>query len=294
MARRSFTTASASALVCSCGLCPSILASAASNVWPPLAQSASMLQYSTGVNARIARSRSTMRRRATVCTRPADSPVRMLRQRIGLALYPTSRSRIRRACWASTFRSSIFCGLAMARSTPLRVISSKSTRLTGALVSSWPATCQAIASPSRSGSVARKTRLAALGRLLDIRQGLGLALDRDVLGLEAVVDVHAELPGGQVPDMADRGLHAVAAAQILADGLGLGGRLDDHQPAARGQSPLQRSRRLAVRGPPPPSARRSPWAWPSWQAASPVSSNQFVPCSPGYNCEDQRGFNGRW
>ena len=45
-----------------------------------------MLQYSCGVNARISRSRSTMSRSATVWTRPAERPVLMLRQRIGLAL----------------------------------------------------------------------------------------------------------------------------------------------------------------------------------------------------------------
>ncbi len=55
-------------------------------VWPFLAQSASMLQYSCGLNARISRSRSTISRSATVCTRPAERPVLMLCQRIGLAL----------------------------------------------------------------------------------------------------------------------------------------------------------------------------------------------------------------
>ena len=60
------------------GLCPATLASAASKVWPFLAQSASMVQYSCGLNARISRSRSTMSRRATVWTRPADRPVLML------------------------------------------------------------------------------------------------------------------------------------------------------------------------------------------------------------------------
>ena len=84
--RTASTTACASSAEWSCGLWPSTLASAASKVWPSLASSASMLQYSCGVKARISRSRSTMSRRATVCTRPADRPVLMLRQRIGLAL----------------------------------------------------------------------------------------------------------------------------------------------------------------------------------------------------------------
>jgi len=48
--------------------------------------SAWIVQYSTGTNARISSSRSTMRRSATVCTRPAESPRRTLSQRIGETL----------------------------------------------------------------------------------------------------------------------------------------------------------------------------------------------------------------
>ena len=40
-------------------------------------------QYSTGTNASISRSRSTMRRTATDCTRPAESPRRTLSQSSG-------------------------------------------------------------------------------------------------------------------------------------------------------------------------------------------------------------------
>ena len=84
--RTASTTARASASLPSCGLWPSILASAASKVWPPVAQSASMVQYSCGLKARISRSRSTMSRSATVWTRPALRPVLIVRQRMGLAL----------------------------------------------------------------------------------------------------------------------------------------------------------------------------------------------------------------
>ena len=81
--------------------------------------------------------------------------------------------------------------------------------------------------------VGREIDLAgALGRLLQLRERLGLALDGDVLGLEPALDVHAELAGGQIAKMADGGLHVVAGAEILADGLGLGRRLDDHQRAS--------------------------------------------------------------
>ena len=46
---------------------------------PARSRSASSVQYSCAVNARISRSRSTTRRTATDCTRPADRPERTLR-----------------------------------------------------------------------------------------------------------------------------------------------------------------------------------------------------------------------
>src|SRR3990172_5797378 len=113
------------------------------------------LQYSTGTNARISRSRSARSRTATDWTRPAERPRWTFRQRRGERLYPTRRSRTRRACWASTFFWSILPGCANAALIARAVISLNVTRytfrpLTG---SSW-ARCQPIASPSRSGSVA--------------------------------------------------------------------------------------------------------------------------------------------
>ncbi len=65
---------------------PSMWCSLAVNSCPSLASSASIVQYSTGVNARISRSRSTISRSATVCTRPAESPFFTVFQRTGLAL----------------------------------------------------------------------------------------------------------------------------------------------------------------------------------------------------------------
>jgi hypothetical protein len=73
----------------------------------------------------------------------------------------------------------------------------------------------------------------AFRRLLEIGQRLGLALDGHVLGLEPAVHVHTQLPGGEVAEVADRGLHVVPGAQVLANGLGLGGRLDDDERAPR-------------------------------------------------------------
>ena len=68
------------------------------------------------------------------------------------------------------------------------------------------ATCQAIASPSRSRSVARKTWSAPRGGLLDVGDLLAAVVRDHVVGCEVVVDVHAELALagilGQVADMA--------------------------------------------------------------------------------------------
>ena len=49
-----------------------------------------------------------------------------------------------------------------------------------------------------------------LGGLLQVVEGLGLSFNSDVLGLEPVVDVHPELSGGEVAEVADRRLHVVA------------------------------------------------------------------------------------
>jgi hypothetical protein len=66
-----------------------------------------------------------------------------------------------------------------------------------------------------------------LRRALQVGDRLLLAGDRHELGLEALVDVDAELLLGQIHDVPDGSAHAVAAAQVLADRLRLGGRLDD-------------------------------------------------------------------
>ena len=92
----------------------------------------STLQYSTGTKAAISRFRSTMSRRATDCTRPAERPGRTFFHRTGESRYPTSRSRIRRACWASTRRRSMARGLWKASRIASRVISVNVTRLAAA------------------------------------------------------------------------------------------------------------------------------------------------------------------
>ena len=81
--------------------------------------------------------------------------------------------------------------------------------------------------------VGRQVDLARLlDALLELLDELGLVPRHQVLRREVVVDVDPERALGQVADVAHRGLHGVAAAQILADRPRLGRRLDDDQPAA--------------------------------------------------------------
>ncbi len=95
-----------------------------------------------------------------------------------------------------------------------------------------PRNCLALA--VRIGGEQDLTR--RLGGFLDIAQRLGLALDGDVLGLEApalLVDLDAKLARREIAQVSHRGLHCVASAQVLADGPRLGGRLHNDQGIAR-------------------------------------------------------------
>ena len=76
---------------------------------------------------------------------------------------------MRRACWALTNCMSISRGFRNASSTASLVISWNTTRLGGLARSCHSAAvwrCQEIASPSRSGSVAKKISLASLPAFL--------------------------------------------------------------------------------------------------------------------------------
>ena len=128
---------------------------------PSRARSTNASQNSSGVKARISRSRSTMSRTATDCTRPADNPRATFDHNKGDSSKPTTRSRKRRACWAFTRASSMPPGLRNASWIASCVISLNTTRRNRS--GSPPITCcrcQAMASPSRSKSVARYTRSA--------------------------------------------------------------------------------------------------------------------------------------
>ena len=91
-----------------------------------------------------------------LCTRPALKPFFTFFHKIGEIVYPTKRSKIRRACCASTKSISNFLGFLNASFTASFVISLNSTRI-GFVVSNPNkcAKCHEIASPSLSGSLAR-------------------------------------------------------------------------------------------------------------------------------------------
>ena len=112
------------------------------------------------MNAWISFSRSTTNFNATDCTRPADLE-RILLCNSFDNLKPIIRSKIRLVSWECTRSISIARGDWNASCTAFFVISWNVTRsiASSASPNSW-ARCQLIASPSRSGSVARYTRFA--------------------------------------------------------------------------------------------------------------------------------------
>ena len=67
------------------------------------------------------------------------------------------------------------------------------------------------------------------GRLLEFGDELLLALDDDVSGLEAVLDIYREIALGKVFDVPERGLNDVVLAQVLTDRFRLRRGLDDDQ-----------------------------------------------------------------
>ena len=115
-----------------------------------------MFQYSCGIKFSISVSLSTISLTATDWTLPADSPLFTFFHSNGLILYPTILSNTLLACCASTVFKSISLGSFIAFCTADFVISLKVTLVILSLSSSNIfARCHAIASPSRSGSVAK-------------------------------------------------------------------------------------------------------------------------------------------
>ena len=93
------------------------------NVMPFASSLTRSFQDSSGLNAMISRSRSTMSFTATDWTRPAESPFLIFFQRTGDTLNHTRRSRTRRDCCALTRWRSIFPACLKASSTADLVIS---------------------------------------------------------------------------------------------------------------------------------------------------------------------------
>ena len=71
--------------------------------------------------------------------------------------------------------------------------------------------------------------VAGLGEFFQLIDKLLLTPDGAVVGLEVVLDIHAQLAFGQVTQMSHTGPDLVIRSQIFADGLGLGRGLHDHQ-----------------------------------------------------------------
>ena len=93
-----FNKASVSALLCSFKVLPfCFTASRRMSSFFALV-SANTCQYSSGIKARISRSRSTTSFTATDCTRPADKPRAIFSHSNGEIIKPTTRSKKRRAC----------------------------------------------------------------------------------------------------------------------------------------------------------------------------------------------------
>ena len=114
-----------------------------------------IVQYSSGLNASISLSLSTIIFKATLWTRPADLPPVL--DCINLDnLKPIILSKILLVSWLWTKSISILRGLLIASLTTSLVISLKTTLsyLSSGIFNSSKR-CQLIASPSRSGSVAR-------------------------------------------------------------------------------------------------------------------------------------------
>ena len=130
-------------------------------VSPSTVNSPTTRKSATGWNPAISRSRSTMIRTATLWTRPALSPGFTFFQSTGLRSKPTSRSKMRRACWAFTKLTSTVLGFSIDLRIAVFVISEKTMRLVDSGLSfNVSYKCHEMASPSRSSSVASHTTSA--------------------------------------------------------------------------------------------------------------------------------------
>ena len=71
--------------------------------------------------------------------------------------------------------------------------------------------------------------LGGLGFLLQFADQFLFITDGDILGLKAMLNIHAHFALGQVPQVAHGGGHLIVAAQVFLDGFGFRRGFDDHQ-----------------------------------------------------------------
>src|SRR5580704_4776468 len=120
-------------------------------------------------------------------------------------------------------------GCCIASVTACLVMALKTTRSITCLPSAFfslrnSSTCQEIASPSRSGSVARMSLSAPLTALaISLRRFCALGSTS-----QSILKLWSGSTDPDLADMAKRGQDFVALAQILIDGLRLGGRFYEH------------------------------------------------------------------
>ena len=90
--------------------------------------------------------------------------------------------------------------------------------------------------------------LVHLGRRPELVDRLAPAFDHLVVGLEAVVHLHAHLLLGEVADVAHRGANVETVPQEPLQGSRLGGRLDDDQSFRHSSLSIPKPGRLFPRG----------------------------------------------
>ncbi len=147
---------------------------------------------------------------------------------------------MRRVCWASTRFWSMSRGLANASRMAGSVISEKVTRRV--LVARDVGGFGDVPGDRLAFTVevgGEEDHVRGLGRLGDLGDLLAAVLGDDVLGLEVVVDIHAELALAgvlrQVADVAVGGQDPVVGAEVALDGPGLGRGFDDDEVLGHGR-----------------------------------------------------------
>ena len=192
-----------------------------------------MVQYSSCLKSRISFSRSTISLTTTDCTLPAERPGLTVFHKTA-ELISDQPSRMRRVCWALTRLMSMLRGAAMPFLMPVLVISLKVTRFFSSLSSpSMLERCRKWPRPRGPGRSRGRQSWNVWPLFSADCATLPLAADVDIFRLEVMFDIHTQAAFGQVADVAHRGHHLIALAEVFLDGLGLGRGLHNHQLGGR-------------------------------------------------------------